>query len=110
MAQHTQIILTDDIDGNELAAGKGESVRFALDGHEYEIDLSDKNAAALRKTLTPYLNAGRKVRADGRAGTRRTQVGPDARTIKEWARANGYEVSDRGRVSNEIREAFAAAN
>lgn len=110
MAQHTQIILTDDIDGTELAAGKGESVRFALDGVDYEIDLSNKNAAALRKAFTPYVDAGRKLRANGRAAERRTKVGPDPKTVKEWARANGYEVKDRGRVSKEVLEAFNAAN
>lgn len=110
MAQHTQILLTDDIDGTDLAAGKGESIRFALDGAEYEIDLSNKNAATLRKALMPYVSAGRKLRADGRAGTRRTKIGPDPKTVKEWARANGYEVKDRGRVSKEVIEAFNAAN
>lgn len=110
MAQRFEVLLTDDLDGTELAVGKGESIRFALDGVDYEIDLSSKNATALRKALTPYVDAGRKLRANGRAGTRHTRVGADPQTVKVWARANGYEVKGRGRVPNEILEAFNAAN
>lgn len=110
MAQRVEVLLTDDLDGKELAAGKGETVHFDLDGASYEIDLSTRNAAALRKALAPYVEAGRKHRPTTR-GSRvtRTQVGADAKTVKEWARANGYEVSDRGRVPNDVRAAFEAA-
>lgn len=109
MAQRVEVRLTDDLDGTEIADGKGETVRFGLDGREYEIDLTAKNATSLRKALKPYLDAGRKSGGSTRR-TRTTRIGPDPKTVKEWARANGYEVADRGRVSNEIREAFAAAN
>jgi len=110
MAQHTQVILTDDLDGTNIPVGKGETVTFALDGKTYEIDLTTKNGNALRKVLKPYIEAGRSVRTSRGVRVKRTEVGADVRTIKEWARANGYEVNDRGRVPNAIRAAFEAAN
>jgi hypothetical protein len=110
VAQRVEILLTDDLDGSDLPAGKGETVSFALDGKSYEIDLRTKNAAALRKALGVYIEAGRPI--TNRRGKRVTRptVGADARTVKEWARANGYEVNDRGRVPADIRKAFDAAN
>jgi hypothetical protein len=110
LAQRTQVFLTDDLDGTNIPAGKGETIAFALDGRTYEIDLNNKNSNALRKALTPYIKAGRPLRTSRGARVKRTQVGADVRTIKEWARANGYEVNDRGRIPNDIREAFDAAN
>jgi hypothetical protein len=110
MAQRVEVLLTDDITGGDIPAGKGETVTFALDGHTYEIDLTNKNAGALRKALSPYISAGRRVKTSRGAKVKHVQVGPDAKTIKEWARANGYEVAGRGRVPNDIREAFEAAN
>jgi hypothetical protein len=110
MAQRTQVFLTDDLDGTNISAGKGGTVTFALDGRTYEIDLSNKNSNALRKAVAPYVKAGRPLRTSRGARVKRTQVGADVRTIKEWARANGYEVNDRGRIPNDIREAFDAAN
>jgi hypothetical protein len=110
MAQRTQIFLTDDLTGDNIPAGKGETLTFALDGHTYEIDLTKKNAGALRKALSPYVSAGRRVRTSRGARVKHVQVGPDAKTVKEWARANGYEVADRGRVPKEIRDAFEEAN
>ena len=110
MAQRTQVYLTDDLDGTNIPAGKGETVTFALDGKTYEIDLTSKHSTALRKVLSPYIEAGRAVRTRRGVRVTRTHVGADVRTIKEWARANGYQVNDRGRVPKDIREAFDAAN
>lgn len=110
MAQRVEVKLTDDLDGTDIATGKGETVSFSVDGVAYEIDLATKNATTLRKALAPYIAAGRRQSAGGRRSARRTKVGPDAKTVKEWARANGYEVKDRGRVSREVQAAFEAAN
>ena len=108
MAQKVNIVLVDDIDGNEA----DETVSFALDGTSYEIDLNSDNAAKLRDALSGYVGHARKV-SGGRRG-RRTSGGSssdgDTKAIREWAKSNGYEVSDRGRVSAEIREAYAAAH
>ena len=110
MGQRLEVQLTDDLTGANIAAGKGETIRFALDGRTYEIDLSTKNGNALRKTLAPYVAAGRLLENSRGARVKRTKVGSDNRTIKEWARANGYEVNDRGRIAIAVREAFEAAN
>jgi hypothetical protein len=110
MAQKIHVVLEDDLDGSEAS----ETVSFGLDGTSYEIDLNDKNAAALRDALATYVGHGRKVgnaprRGRKPAGTTSTS-GPSAREIREWARSNGHDVPDRGRVSSEVREAYDAAH
>lgn len=108
MAQKVNIVLIDDIDGSDAA----ETVSFGLDGTSYEIDLSDANAAGLREALSPYVGHARKVTAArGRRprSTTTAAAGPSARELRDWARSNGYQVSDRGRVPAEVREAFDAA-
>ncbi|MEI5672635.1 MULTISPECIES: histone-like nucleoid-structuring protein Lsr2 [unclassified Nocardioides] len=106
MAQKVITQLVDDIDGTDLGDGDGETVVFALDGQTYEIDLSTKNAEVLRSAVAKYVEAGRRVgRATGRA-SKRTQSGPAAAEIRDWARSNGFEVPDRGRIPQGVREAF----
>ena len=107
MAQKVNIILVDDLDGSEAQ----ETVSFALDGTSYEIDLNEKNAAKLRDALSGYIGHARKVSAARkRRGSTSSSSGPSARELRDWARSNGYEVSDRGRVPAEVREAFEAAH
>ena len=108
MAQKIHIVLEDDLDGSEAT----ETVSFGLDGTSYEIDLNDKNAAALRKALSGYVGHARKVTAAPRRGRKAaaTTDGPSAREIREWARANGHEVPDRGRVSADVRAAYDKAH
>ncbi|GAA4722370.1 Lsr2 family protein [Nocardioides endophyticus] len=108
MAQKTHIFLEDDLDGSEAT----ETVTFGLDGSSYEIDLNDKNAAKLRDALAPYVGHGRRVGSAPRRGRKAAARagGPSAREIRDWARSNGYDVPDRGRVSADIRAAYEAAN
>jgi hypothetical protein len=104
MASKTVVTLEDDLDGGSA----NETLTFGLDSRSYEIDLSEKNAAKLRKALAQYVAAGRRT---GRtSGERRSPGGSDgnAAVIREWARTNGYEVNERGRIPLEIREAYAA--
>jgi hypothetical protein len=110
MAQRFVVRLTDDLSGAEIRSGKGETVSFSLDGKSYEIDLTTKNASTLRKALRPYIEAGRAIMRSHRGRPDRTRIAADTRTVKQWARANGYQVRDRGRVPNEILAAFKAAN
>ncbi|MEV7420489.1 Lsr2 family protein [Streptomyces sp. NPDC089919] len=108
MAQKVQVLLVDDLDGGEA----DETVTFALDGKTYEIDLTTANADKLRGLLEPYTKSGR--RTGGRAAAGRTKgrvaaVGggsTDTAEIRAWAKANGFNVNDRGRVPAEIREAY----
>lgn len=109
MAQKVQVILVDDLDGGSA----DETVTFSLDGVSYEIDLSKDNAAALRDSLASWVGHARKVgRSAARPARRssRSGGGSDANAIREWARANGIAVSERGRISAETRAAYEAAH
>jgi len=107
MAQRVRVDLVDDIDGSAAE----ESVEFALDGVSYVIDLSTENAAELRETLAKWTKSARRTGGRDSRGRRAAAVGgPSANDIRRWARQQGMEVSDRGRVSNEVREAYAAAH
>lgn len=108
MAQKVNIILVDDLDGSEAA----ETVTFGLDGTSYEIDLNDGNATALREALSGYIGHARKVSGGSRRGGRRTTGGSSSNTkaVREWAKANGYDVSERGRISADVQQAYDAAH
>lgn len=112
MAQKVQVTLVDDLDESEAA----ETVHFGLDGRSYEIDLSSKNADALRQSLARYVDKARRparggaargagLRAPGgRASTDREQN----KAIREWAKREGLDVSDRGRISKEVVDQYHA--
>lgn len=104
MAQKVQIILVDDIDGGDAS----QTVTFGLDGANYEIDLNDAHAAALRDALATYVGHARKVGGRRSSGSKANAGGPSAREIRDWARSNGHAVPDRGRIPAEVREAFEA--
>jgi hypothetical protein len=106
MAQKVHIVLVDDIDQSDAE----ETVAFGLDGKEYAIDLNAKNARALRDALAPYVAHARPTSGRGGRRTSRTASGPAASEIRAWARDNGFDVPERGRVSAEVREAYAAAH
>lgn len=111
MAQKVQVILVDDLDQGHA----DETVAFGIDGSSYEIDLSSKNAAALRDSLASYVAAAHKL---GRSGSRGPAGRPkgtasadreQTQAIRAWARRNGHTVSDRGRIPGSIVEAYHAA-
>lgn len=107
MAQKVQVILIDDIDGGNA----DETVSFSLDGVAYEIDLSTENAAKLREALSTWVGHARRVggrRAAGRRAGSRGAGGGESAAIREWARANGYTVNDRGRIPANIKAAYDA--
>jgi hypothetical protein len=110
MAQRVQVLLIDDLDGSQGA----ETVSFSLDGVSYEIDLSEKNAGKLRNDFAKWVGNARKVgrggaASGGRSG-RRSRSGNDTVAIRAWAKQNGYQVSERGRISREVMEAYAASH
>ncbi|WP_084039238.1 Lsr2 family protein [Demequina sp. NBRC 110053] len=104
MAQKVQVVLVDDIDGGEAT----QTVSFALDNVSYEIDLSEDNAARLREELGSWASKARRVSTSKR-GTGRPRRA-DSVKVRAWAKDNGYDISERGRISTEIREAYAAAH
>ena len=108
MAQKIQTLFIDDLDGS---AAEG-TVRFGLDGAEYEIDLNAKHARELRDALARYVGAPRRVGAARRSvrGARRGSAsGLNTTEVREWAKAQGIEVKDRGRVPAELVVKFKAA-
>jgi uncharacterized membrane protein len=109
MASRTIVELTDDLDGKPAA----ETVAFGLDGRVFEIDLSEKNAKALRKTLEPWVTSARRVsgraRQTGTAAPRRVETGVDTAAVRAWAASNGIEVSARGRLPKDVVEQYRAA-
>lgn len=112
MAKQVITILTDDLDGGDA----DHTVEFGLDGVTYTIDLSEKNTGKLRKALDPFLSAA--TRTDRRparsrsVGSRGTAKSParggreQSQAIREWARNNGYELSERGRIPRTVVEAY----
>ena len=107
MAQRIQTLLIDDIDGGEAAG----TVRFALDGTEYEIDLSAAHSDELRNALGLYLAHARRVGGSVRsaARTRRGGTALDTAKVREWAKGQGIEVKDRGRVPAGVVEQYKTA-
>jgi hypothetical protein len=109
VAQKVQTLFIDDLDGS---AAEG-TVRFGLDGTEYEIDLNAEHAQELRDTLAAYLSAGRRASGGSRQPARSTRKGSgsglNATKVREWAKEQGIEVKDRGRVPAELVVKFKAA-
>jgi hypothetical protein len=119
MAQQVNVKFVDDLDGSDAAS----TVSFALDGRAYEVDLSVDNAAKLRDSLALFVAAARKSGGSAATGSRRAptttarsspQPQPLDRdqtaAIRAWARQNGHQVSDRGRISQAVVDAFQAAH
>jgi hypothetical protein len=108
MAQRIVTELTDDTNGKPA----DETVTFGLDGREFEIDLTSKNAAALRKAFDTYIKNGRHVggrRPRGASPKAAASNGTDTKSVRQWANENGYNVSGRGRIPAEVTEAYKAA-
>ena len=117
MAKTTIVQVSDDLDGSANAS----EVRFAFEGTEYAIDLSSKNRKALEKALRPYVEAGTKVSgrrslppalrepsAPGTPGTSGNSA-VDLAAVRAWAKENGHQVSDRGRLPKAVLDAYTAS-
>jgi hypothetical protein len=108
MAQQKIVMLVDDLDGTEAS----ETVTFAIDGNTYEIDLSDKNAAALRDALRRYMRAARQAGAPVPTDRNRITIASTGHSrnaeIRAWAHRNGHLVPARGRIPQSVITAFDA--
>jgi hypothetical protein len=109
VAQKIQTLFIDDLDGS---AAEG-TIRFGLDGSDYEIDLNAEHAQALRDVLARYAGAARRAngaaRRPPRNGRRASATGLNTTEVREWAKAQGIDVKDRGRVPAELVVKFKAA-
>lgn len=114
MARRIVHQLVDDIDGTLLEVGDGETVHFSLNGTAYEIDLTNSHAEEMRNALAPYMEAGRRASAGGSraAAPRRTRAtrNSEVGAIREWAKSQGLKVSERGRISADVMDAYRAAH
>lgn len=110
MAQRVQVQLVDDLNGEEAQ----ETVRFGVDGTDYEIDLTTENAQHLRSTLSEYVEksrkakGGRKTSSNSSTSISRTKR-EDTQQIRQWAQDNGYNPSSRGRITKSIIDAYNEA-
>jgi hypothetical protein len=109
MARKIQTLFIDDLDGSQAEG----TVRFGLDGANYEIDLNAVHSQELRSSLARYAQAGRKVTAATGRPARNTSKavvnGPSTTEIRDWAKENGFEVKDRGRIPADVVAKFRAA-
>ena len=105
MAQRMQTLFIDDIDGSEAES----TVRFGVDGTDYEIDLNAAHAEEFQKAIRKYLEAGRKVGGTRRAAKAAPARGPSQASVREWAKNEGIAVKDRGRVPAELVVRFQEA-
>jgi hypothetical protein len=111
VAQRTQVILEDDLDGGSA----DQTVQFGINGITYEIDVSNANAAKLDSALQPFIKVSRQI-SGGRSSSKRavatnTKTDPEQlKAIRAWAKGKGHKVSDRGRISANIVAAYEAAH
>ena len=115
MAQQVVVQLIDDLDGSKAST----TVEFVLDGKAYEIDLSDDNAARLRASLAPFVEAARRPRGrqrQPRASGRQQRAQPASsdreysHTVRQWARVSGWAIADRGRIPANVIDAYEHRN
>ena len=104
----------DDLDNAPLSDSEVNIIRFSIDGAHYVLDLSEENAAAFRAALDPWIAAAQVAPSTQKAPARQSNASTAAkrersRAIREWARANGHDVSDRGKISATILEAYESA-
>lgn len=116
MAKRVLVQLVDDIDDQPIDTG-GEHITFAINGNSYEIDLRDDHAVEFRRKFDYYISRSKRVRTDisrqSDRDTTRTAIQRDpaqTKAIRQWATANGMNVSARGRIPAEIEKAFEAAH
>jgi hypothetical protein len=113
MAKQTFTKLVDDFTGEPIEDGAGRTVRFAFDGAEYEIDLSNDNIEDFSGALERYVRASRRVsgrsrgRSAGGSSSRRSSGGSsETAAIREWAESQGIKVASRGRIPADIVERY----
>ena len=118
MAQRTIVQLVSDLSGDEMQAGEGRTVEFSVDGASYSIDLTDKEAAGFDKAVAMYIEHATKT-SGGTAGRRRSSSSArsgsgrskdELANIRAWAQSNGHKVSERGRIEQDILDAYHTAN
>lgn len=108
MAKKTYVQLVDDFTGDSIADGAGRTVRFAFDGAEYEIDLSNENIEQFTSDIERYVRASRRTsgRRKGNGSSSRSGGSSETAAIREWAESQGLKVASRGRIPADIVERY----
>ena len=106
MAQRTQVLYVDDIDGSEAEG----TVRFGFDGNDYEIDLNKAHTEEFSKALSPFIAVARKAPGTRRTGRGKRPARQNQSDVRAWARAQGIQVSDRGRIPSDVLDRYHAAH
>jgi Lsr2 len=109
VARREIVAYVSDLSGDTIESEREPTVRFALDGTEYEIDLTRAERNDLRSALAEFIAAAKPLAPSGRPVTR-TRVAATTTTIRAWAQANGHRVPMRGAIPRAVREAYDAAN
>ena len=106
MAQRTQVLYVDDIDGSDAEG----TIRFSFDGTDYEIDLNKKHADQLTQAIAPFIAAARKV-PSSRRSARGTRAGrQNLSDVRAWARDQGIKISERGRIPADVLAKYNTAH
>jgi hypothetical protein len=119
MARRETVVFSCDLHEGDMTDGV-KTVSFGLDGQSYELDACEQHRGQLEDAFAPYVGAARKAGGSGsapprrasRAASRPSSGGSDreeVQRIREWARAHGHKVSERGRLSSSVLEAYRAA-
>lgn len=106
MAQRVQVLLVDDVDGGTAE----ETMRFGLDGVEYEIDLSGENAAKMRADLAQWVEHARRTGGRRGRGAKAAKDRGAGTAVRSWLREQGHQVSDRGRIPRSLQSLYDAAH
>jgi len=109
VARREIVEYVSDLSGDAIEGGSEPTLRFALDGDDYEIDLTGAEQVALRAALQEYIAAAQPMTRSGRPVIR-TKVAATTATIRAWAAANGHKVPPRGAIPRAVREAYDTAN
>lgn len=108
MARTFIAVIKDDLTGEVVDEKDAETIAFAVNGKSYTIDLGRKNAADFHKALDKYIAVATKV--GNSRGAKPARSKEDLAAMREWGKANGFQVSDRGRVSAELKDAYNKAH
>jgi hypothetical protein len=106
VAQRTQVLYVDDIDGSDAEG----TVRFGFDGTDYEIDLNKKHADQLNQAISPFIAAARKVPSSRRPSRGARGGRHDVSDVRAWARDQGIKISERGRIPADVLAKYNAAH
>lgn len=114
MAKKTIQVITSDLSGDELSPGEGETIVFSVGGSDYSIDLTDAEADEFRATFDRYVkvatrSSSRGTQSTSRKSSKSGRTPEELAHVRSWARENGHEVSERGRIKTEILDAFDQA-